>query len=162
MGTRGSFGFYYKGKYYMVYNHLDSYNLYHDLITEIMIAVANGTFQSWIGKLENIQCVTRSRVPTEEEIKKLGKYADFRVSTQSPKEWYFLLRGCQGSYEKVLDAGFIENYVDKNGDLIREEFTCVLNFDDNTFESYEYGSNKKIESLDEVIKNYNSTKQNSN
>lgn len=88
MGTRGSFGFYYKGKYYMVYNHFDSYNLYRDLITEIMIAVVNGTFQSWITKLENIQCVTRDRVPTEEEIKKLGKYADFSVSTRSPKEWY--------------------------------------------------------------------------
>jgi len=143
----------------MVYNHFDSYNLYHDLITEIMIAITNGTFQSWICKVENIQCVTRNRVPTEEEIKKLSKYSDLSVSSGSPKEWYCLLRKCQGSYEKILDAGYIENFVNDDGELIHEEYTCVLNFDDNTFESYDHGSNKKIEKIDDLVKKYG--KQNS-
>lgn len=38
MGTRGLFGFYYKGKYYLCYNHFDSYFSYlgKNLIREII------------------------------------------------------------------------------------------------------------------------------
>jgi len=43
MGTRGHFGFRYKKKYYMIYNHFDSYfeGLGKDLLEEIKEMINN-------------------------------------------------------------------------------------------------------------------------
>jgi tetrahydromethanopterin S-methyltransferase subunit B len=160
MGTRGYFGFRYKGKYYMVYNHFDSYDLYDMLIMEIVSAIDNKTFDTWITKLENIKCITCDMIPTQEQIDSLQKYTDLTVSSRSTNDWYCLLRKCQASYESVLDAGIIQNCVNEDGSLMHEEFTHVLNFDDNTFISYHrYGENEQIEKLDDIVeRTHNATR----
>lgn len=59
MGTRGLFGFRYKGRYYLMYNHWDSYfsGLGIDLLKEIKEAIDNGTFNQWIELFKSITIV---------------------------------------------------------------------------------------------------------
>lgn len=49
MGTRGLFGFYYNGKFYVVYNQYDSYRsiLGVNIINEIKKVIENGNFEEW-------------------------------------------------------------------------------------------------------------------
>jgi len=70
MGTRGIFGFIYKGKRYIVYNHFDSYpsGLGLWLLIEIIsLALPSCDFSSWIEKLEKIHniadCKSESTKP---------------------------------------------------------------------------------------------------
>jgi len=140
MGTRGLFGFKYKGNYYLIYNHFDSYpsGLGANLIGEIKFMIDNNLFNIWIRLLENIQIVDKSIAPTDEDILKLSVYADLNVSECSEKDWYCLLRKCQGSFKRVLESGYLldSGFDDKvllHGDIFIE-YTYILNFDDNTFE----------------------------
>ena len=98
MGTRGLFGFYYKGKYYVVYNQFDSYpsGLGVDIVEQIKCAMETGVFLQWPTKLENIKVINPdSPHPTAEDIKNLTIYTDLRVSDQSTLDWYCLVLNCQ-------------------------------------------------------------------
>ncbi len=59
MGTRGLFGFKWKGKYYLAYNHYDSYfdGLGIDLIKEIIKMIKENKINEWIHLLENIKII---------------------------------------------------------------------------------------------------------
>lgn len=151
MGTRGTFGFYYKGKYYMIYNHFDSYALYDDLKREIIIAILNGTFDTWASRVENLICVDESIPPTDEEIEKLKKYC--RYGSSYHNDWHYLLNECQGSYERVLDAGYYISHLINDEpafihDTIFMEYSCVLDFDKRTFRAYEFDKLVSEESID--------------
>jgi hypothetical protein len=156
MGTRGLFGFRYNGKYYLCYNHFDSYfsGLGHNLIKEIIKMLDEGKLQEWIDKLKNIIIVDQSIPPTPEEISKLQINANLEVSSQNTNDWYCLLHYTQGSFEKTLDAGYIIN---NDHNLLTNdifiEYSYVLNFDDMTFDFYSsYG---KISSTDiNLVKYY--------
>ncbi len=56
MGTKGFFGFFYKGKYYLVHNRCDSQpdRLGNDILQEIKFMVKNKLFNEWKNLLENI------------------------------------------------------------------------------------------------------------
>jgi len=62
-----------------------------------------------------LKIIKEDDTPTPEDIEKLKCYTNLTVSTQSTSDWYCLLRGCQGSLEKVLRSGYMLNYVDDNG-----------------------------------------------
>jgi len=140
MGTRGLFGFFYKGKYYLVYNHLDSYplGLGADLIGELRTA----DFEAWKAMLDKIIVVTEATIVTPEDIQRLSSYTDLTVSQQSTRDWYGLLRGCQGSYIKVLQSGYLlqarEDLTDIEKDLMIE-YVYVANLDIMFFEIYAHG-----------------------
>ena len=76
-------------------------------------------------KLRNIILIDSESKPTKEDIKKLSKYTDLQVSTQSTSDWYCLVRKCQGDLYKVLESGYILAESDTPG----EEYTYVLNLD---------------------------------
>jgi hypothetical protein len=84
MGTLGLFGFVYKGKYYLAYNHFDSYpsGLGIYLINELISAIKNNQLGNWIKMLENIKVIYEldNIVPTEEDIKKLEPYTDLSAN----------------------------------------------------------------------------------
>lgn len=148
MVARGLFGFYYNKKYYVVYNYCDAYphSLGVSLVEEINKAIADGSFGDWLDKVKNLKVIDPSIPPTEKEIKKLKKFASLGVSNQSFTDWFCLLRNCQGSFKKVLEAGYLDNHVNNNGNPRFQDFAYIINYDMNKLDYY-YGS--------EIIKRYN-------
>ena len=142
MGTRGLYGFFYKGIYYLFYNHWDSYpeGLGANLIDEIKKAILQGDLNVWKDKLLALKVISDKIEPTNEDIEKLKEYTDLSVGCQSTKDWYCLMRKCQGSYEKILNSGYYVNNKDySKKDLLGDtfiEYSYVLNFDTNKFELY--------------------------
>ena len=140
MGTRGFFGFYYKGKYYLVYNHYDSYPqwLGKTIVKELKAAIDNNRLDEWKSKLDNIKVVTDKTPPTSEEIELLKKYSNTSVSRQTAYDWYCLLHKCQGSLEDVLESGYLYSL----GNTPQEcwsswtEYGYVVNLDSDTLDYY--------------------------
>ena len=135
MGTRGLFGFKHKGKYYLIYNHCDSYysGLGKKIVKEIKYMLDNNLLDKWIYMLENIKIIDYTVNPTEEDIKQLEQYTNLKVSSRSTNDWYCLTDGCD-SLIKVLESGYILHLDTSDlyeGDV---EFTYVLNFDNKTLE----------------------------
>ncbi len=66
MGTRRLFGFYYKNKFYLVYNSYDSYpkGLGKKLVKEISKAIKDNKIEKWIQQLEKIKIVNPDLPPT--------------------------------------------------------------------------------------------------
>jgi len=128
MGTRGKFGFYYKGKYYMCYNHFDSYPSY--LGVHLILEILKADLDEWTKLLESMKEVSQAVKPTAEDIEKLKKYTDLTVSSCSKQEWFCLLRLTQGSFYHVLQAGYMENAYGCN---MGELYVYVLNLDKKEF-----------------------------
>jgi hypothetical protein len=63
MGTRGLFGFRYKGRYYLMYNQYDSYYgcLGVKILKEIKKAIKKGKFNKWIEKFKNIIIINEDK-----------------------------------------------------------------------------------------------------
>jgi hypothetical protein len=165
MGTRGLFGFYYKNKFYVVYNHLDSYpeHLGKLLVEEITEAVksgqvnsgevTNGEVDQWMEMLEKIIWVDDGHTdPTPEDIERLKPYTDLSVSSRSELDWYCLLRGTQGSMKKVLECGYMMNQVNSDGVPYFQEYAYILNFDTKKFDFYEGDVCKESFELSELPK----------
>ena len=140
MGTRGLYGFYYKNKFYVVYNHCDSYpsHLGRLIVEQIQIALNTNKIGEWKIKMESLQIVNWNILPTEEEIKKLKPYTDLEFSSRNTIDWYCLLKKAD-SLEKILDSGYIMNHVSaESGQPYFEEYGYILNFDTNQLDYY-YG-----------------------
>lgn len=141
MGIHGLFGFCYKGKYYIVYNAYDSHpsRLGNDLLMEIKKAIDAGILDDWKKKIRRIIVVVPGDAPTPEQIRDLEPYKNLEVSRRKNSDWYCLLHKCQGSFERVLNSGYIEN---SNGYLnvntrptvnLFHEYLYILDFDRETF-----------------------------
>ena len=128
MGTRGKFGFFYKGKYYICYNNYDSYP--SSLGVHLILELIRADLDEWIKLLENITEVSEDIKPTPEDIEKLEKYTDLTVSDESTEDWYCLLKMTQGSFYRVLHSGYMENVHDVPKD---EEYIYVLDLDEKVF-----------------------------
>jgi hypothetical protein len=153
MGTRGLFGFYYQGKFYVIYNHFDSYpsGLGAAIVEELRRAIQESSdpknrLSKWIQQLEQLRLVSPRVPPTLEDIQKLRPYTDVNVSQQSTTDWYCLLRHCQGSVEKVLASGYLDNCVDTSGLPLWEEYAYIINLDTQKLDFYE--ENRLVNSFD--------------
>ena len=138
MGTRGLFGWYWKGKFYVVYNHWDSYpsGLGIIVLQEILAACMD----DWKSLLSKMILINDDISPTQEQIEQLAEYTDLGVSSQSTTDWYCLLRKCQGSPTKVLQSGYMQNSVYEDGSPQFQEYAYIINFDDNTFDYYNHST----------------------
>jgi len=145
MGANGIFGFIYKGKYYLCYHHSDPDP--DSLGVTLILEILSANLAEWKALLENIKIIDKKTKVTKAIALKLAKYADLTVSNQTPKEWYCLLRYCQGSFHHVLHSGYLDNCVDKNGKPEFQDFGYILNFDNDTFEFYKGHSKPKITPL---------------
>lgn len=113
MGTRGRFGFYYQGNYYVYYNHCDSYprGLGATLVQEVLRIAEAGLLHKWLQKLQK-------RISDDVEEEEINAEA-----TQQDV----------ASFENILKT------VDRNCKTTHpmwEEYAYVVNFDDITFEFY--------------------------
>lgn len=144
MGTRGFFGFYYKSKYYLIYNHFDSYPdwLGHVIVSELKAAIDNNRLAEWISSLENIKVVTDDVLPSKEDIERLKEYTNINVSHQSVNDWYCLVHKCQGSLESVLASGYLYKHADTPTECWSSwtEYGYVVNLDSHKLEYYQCDS----------------------
>ena len=128
MGNPGKFGFYYKGKYYICYNHCDSYPSY--LGVHLILEILKANLDEWALTLESIKEVSDDVKPTAADIVKLERYTDLTVNKQSTEDWYCLLRLTQGSFYHVLKAGYLENV---DGYDVGQGYVYVLDLDKKEF-----------------------------
>lgn len=137
MGTSGLFGFYYKGKYYWMYNHWDSYvdGLGINLMTEIVEALEDRTFDTWYQMFDNLIIINYDDKPTIEQIEKFSSFTNSTIDSKSINDWHCLLNKCEGSFLKVLQSGFIVNNdnEDPYNDPRMYPYTYCLNMDNRTF-----------------------------
>lgn len=141
MGTRGAFGFKYRGIYYMFYNNSDSYftHLGIKLLKEIKDMLENKCMDTWIAKLLSLKLI--SEVYTESK-----DYATTMASNAETKENITnLFNGYISSYELALEIGYvdIDNVsidITKYYNDIFMEYVYVLNLDDKKIEISKYNA----------------------
>lgn len=161
MGTRGKYGFYYNGKYYLFYNHFDSYvdglgnKILKELIQLIKTCILeNVNFYEYIKNyINNAKIVTDNDKPTPGDIIKLQYLTDLQVSEESMDNWYCLTRKGQGSITSHLYTGIF--YCEVLGKLpepdIFIEFTYIIDLEKHVF--YEVNDSMNRVDLDELLKN---------
>ena len=153
MGTRGLHGFYFRGKYYTVYNQYDSYPESLGLIVfkELINAIKNNQLNEWRNKLIDIVMVSDNDKPNEQQIEHLKPYTDLNVSSKSTNDWYCLLRRCQGSLVNVLESGHCYHSGDPNVD-IWIEYCYIVNLDNNSLEFWHRADTPTMLPFDELEK----------
>ena len=142
MGTRGFFGFYYKKKYYFIYNQYDSYfsALGNKLLEEIKKMIDENLFDDWLSKFLNVRFYYENSekyvtIIEEKKDENEKEYEDdFYVQEQS---FELLLN----TNKKVIinDIHDINMYIND----IFIEYMYILNFDDKSFDVYSHNSGKK-------------------
>lgn len=145
MGTRGFIGFVADGVEKIAYNQFDSYPdgvgatvldfLWanrHELTCTRHSSVS-GSAPDLIRKL---RVVGENSTPTAEDVERLSQYADLRVGTRDPREWYVLLRETQGNPALMLQAGVIEDASGFPLDSLFCEWGYLVDMDAKTFEVY--------------------------
>lgn len=132
MGTRGTMAFRLDGELKSAYNHWDSYptGLGNDILKFLRATVNNR--DELLESVRSLTAVDPEVEPTEEQVQKLSRFADTRVSTRQLTEWYVLLRDTQGDPVKTLMAGFYEPFP-----VGQEEWSYVIDFDADLLEVWE-------------------------
>jgi len=134
MGTRGLMAFTSGGELKGAYNHWDSYP--SGLGAVIAKWLINTDLAEARTKFEALEVVSEDAEPTPEQVVRLLQYANLNVSTQSPGEWYVLLRETQGDPQATLDSGFIFDSLDFAADSLFCEWGYVVDLDTGALEVY--------------------------
>ena len=146
MGTRGLYGFRYRGVDKTVYNQNYSYP---DCLGSDMLEYCSKHDIETMKKIyDNIYLVNESVKPTQKDIDlcvTAGWY-DGNVSRQTPDEWYCLLRNTQGDlsvYDSYMDGKLpmIDNHHFIEDSLFCE-YAYIINLDDEVLEFWK-GFQKK-------------------
>ena len=133
MGTRGLYGFRKNGIDKTTYNHWDSYP---DYLGEIMVKFCKETSIKEMNDIfDRIILVEENRKPTKAQIVECIEYYNGNVSTQTPEDWYCLLRNAQGN-PNVYKNG-LRYMIDSDGfiqDSLFCEYAYIINLDTNCLE----------------------------
>lgn len=133
MGTRGTIAVRVNGETKGAYNHSDSYYswLGEEMLTFAKTLKDPGVRADYKSLAEQLTPIPDAD-PTPEQIAQLAPFTDLSVSSRSTSDWYCLLREAQGNMALTLKAGLYEPF--PVGD---EEYSYVIDFDADTFETYE-------------------------
>lgn len=135
MGTRGLYGFRMNGIDKTSYNHFDSYP------DGLGVTVANFCEATPVEQMKDIYnrivMVDEQNKPSPELIQKYGGSCDVSVSTQSPEDWYCLLRGLQGELDWMRSVEGDIHMID-NHEFIKDSLFCeyayIINLDTEEME----------------------------
>jgi hypothetical protein len=149
MGTRGAVGVKLDGKYYVTYNHFDSYpsGLGKEVVEFCQKVVkTHGGIELFCQNMKRVNLVKQSVKASKEMQKKYAGYCDESVSSQDSADWYCLLRHLQGSsILHEIFAGKVQHMIDSFSflkDSLFCEYAYIVNLDDKVLEFYE-GFNKE-------------------
>ena len=135
MGTRGLMGFVVDGEVKGAYNHFDSYPRGLGVQVGAFAATLVGErFGEYADAVRGLRLIDEDTEPSESERKNFARFADEGVSTG--KDWYSLLRECQGDPEKTLDSGVLLDGLSFAHDSLFCEWGYLLNFDTGMIEVY--------------------------
>lgn len=137
VGTRGFIGFVADGQEKIQYNQFDMYPDGHGVQT--LQWLRNAAEQPHVlgAAVRRLRVVEQDSEPTPEDIERLAKYADLRVSTRQLTEWYVLLRSTQGDPQALLEAGVVEDASSFPLDSLFCEYGYLVDLDgDGWFEVY--------------------------
>ena len=127
MGTRGLFGFYYKGCYYYVYNQYDSDSLEEYLREHIYHLLQKFTIEEIRVKFESLTFITGEEEITPEIKDKLAMFTDEKVDSYC--SWYRLLRRNQRSFLNI----FLSNHILLCNDQLDVDYIFIWNLDTNKY-----------------------------
>jgi len=136
MGTRGLWGFYYKKKDKLTYNHFDSYPT--GLGQTIKEFIGSHSIQELKKIASKIRVVDGDNTPTPAQIRECNKFTNLSVSKQNIKEWYCLLRDSQGEPESYV-KGKLRYMIDSKAfikDSLFCEYAYIINLDTKKLEIY--------------------------
>ena len=150
MGTAGYIGFYYKGKFYLIYiyyEYIDGVGL--NIIREVIKALNSGRILAWKRLLANIKLFDDDSIPTSSD-EDLLSYIEKKFSIDKlqfyNRSWSEHFKNCLDkikdiTLETIFDIGFnidSNNGPDKfiNEEEYANEYTYVVNFDTETFDFY--------------------------
>jgi hypothetical protein len=151
MGTRGAYGYRLNEEDKVTYNHFDSYPsglgncILEDLKNFRKKFLKRNPTGDWIEalrqKVAKIKMIKGTKddpadSPTMKDIKKLSKWADTGVSSQSLSDWYCLMRNMQGEIIAHAQSGYMIDGVEFLKDSLFCEYAYIVNLDNETLEFY--------------------------
>jgi hypothetical protein len=142
MGTRGICGFRIEGQDKLTYNHFDSYP---DGLGRNVIEFIRSTSTDEMRKIaQGLILVDEDSKPTPEQIEECRQWANIKVSRQSTKDWYCLLREAQGNPESWKQGlRFMIDSHEFMGDSLFCEWGYIVNLDEGILEVYKgYNENQ--------------------
>lgn len=138
MGTRGLIGFRYKRKEYLTYNHLDSY--FEELGKNIVLQIETMKKLGWEivkERVSNLRLVKEEDKPTKKDKDHIKRFILIEnKGNQSDDDWYFLLKGAEGSLRSYLRIGIMEDSSTFVNDSLFCEYAYIVNLDTMKFEIY--------------------------
>lgn len=137
MGTRGFTGFVAEGREVIAYQQFDSYPSGVGVTVLEWLRFAATDAANLREKVTALHVVTDDSEPTTEDIERLAGFADLKVSTEDPREWYVLLRETQGNPALMLQAGVVLDASHFPLDSLFCEYGYLIDLDAETFEVYE-------------------------
>lgn len=140
MGTRGFIGFVdTDGRETIAYNHFDSYP--SGIGVEVLEFARHNVDTDNLAEVDrlakNLKHVSDRVPPTQADMLALEPYANGRVSTGRPTDWYCLLRETQGNPVAILECGYAEHDSNWPLDSLFCEWGYLVDLQNNTFEVYE-------------------------
>ena len=117
MSEQGVFGYIIGKKKRMMRVSHDADLLWQILVREMYVIMKHyGSKELVIEAFEKIKNVPKSP-PKRADIEKYRIFTDL-ATEESPSTWYSLFEYCQGSFINVLEAGYIVNHPDDNGNVV--------------------------------------------
>ncbi len=148
MGTKGLWGIYYNGRFYLIYNGMDSYpsELGADIEEMIKNAIKNGDIARWKKLANNLKYVNG------ESIASAGDIALIDPGKKGKKIAYAdLLYNKYTSFKDLLDIGLVPvNNITEATKPSFEEYNYVLNLDNDTLDYYKYSKLQDSYPLDDL------------
>ena len=141
MSEQGLFGYIIGKKKRMMRISHDADLLWQILVREIYVIMKHyGSKELVMEAFEKIKSAPKSP-PKRADIEKYRIFTDL-AAEETPTTWYSLLEYCQGSFINVLEADYIVNHPDDNGNVV------MLDFNKWTLRYYYKGFSGKANELE--------------